>query len=121
MTLTQQRIGRQAEDLALSFLRKQGLTPVARNYRSKRGEIDLVMQDNDTIVFIEVRYRKQARFGAAAESVDARKQAKLASTALYFLQKFPRWQKQPARFDVIAVTANLNDAGIEWIKDAFHA
>ena len=111
--------GQHAEQLACDYLRKQGLKTLARNYRCRRGEIDLVMGHGQTLVFVEVRYRKQTRFGSGAESVTATKQAKLISTAKYYLQENPAYANRPARFDVVSITEQQPEPQIEWIPDAF--
>jgi len=111
--------GKAAENLACEYLQARGLQLLHRNYRSKGGEIDLILQDTDSLVFVEVRYRRQAGFGSAAESVDWRKQSKLIKCARYFLQTHPDTARQPCRFDVISVNGSSNN--IEWIPNAFNA
>jgi putative endonuclease len=111
--------GRQAETLAWKYLQSRGLRLLQRNYRSRRGEIDLVLQDQDSLVFVEVRYRSESRFGSAAESVDRRKQSKLVACAQHYMQSYPKLARQPCRFDVVSVGGS-GDA-IEWIRDAFGA
>lgn len=108
--------GRAAEERALEFLRQEGLRLLARNYRARGGEIDLVMQQADTLIFVEVRYRRSERFGTAAESVTAAKQRKLLDTAGRFLQE--RRLDVPCRFDVVGISGQ-EASKIEWIKDAF--
>jgi len=108
--------GQAAEDQALAYLQKQGLRLLARNYRSRSGEIDLVMQQTDTLVFVEVRYRQSSHFGSALESVTLAKQRKLFSTASRFLQE--RALDAPCRFDVVGISGRL-PTQIEWIQDAF--
>lgn len=115
----QQTKGRAAEDLALSFLQAQGLRLLERNFHCRYGEIDLVMEEGRVVVFVEVRFRSGIRYGSAAESVDARKQAKLLTTAACFL-KYKRLDR-PARFDVAAVSPVENGLAVEWIRDAFRA
>ncbi len=105
--------------MACHYLTKQGLKTVCRNFRSPRGELDVVMDDGTAIVFVEVRYRKQIRFGSGAESVNHTKQAKLIATALYFLQQHPKYHNRPTRFDVVSITQQTHQAEIDWIKDAF--
>lgn len=105
--------GRAAEDAALEHLRGNGLTLVQRNYLSRCGEIDLVMRDGATLVFVEVRYRARKSHGSAAETVDYRKRAKLIATAQSYLQR-SRW-RHACRFDVVALSAT----GVDWIRDAF--
>lgn len=109
--------GRWAEDLAAERLSADGLEPVQRNYRCKWGEIDLVMRDQQTLVFVEVRFRKPGNYGDGAQSVDARKQHKLISTAEHYLQTHSDLQDTPCRFDVVSVSPK----DVTWIKDAFHA
>lgn len=110
---TRQAAGRDAEDAALARLRQSGLTLLERNYRARRGEIDLVMRDGDTLVFVEVRYRSSAGYGSAAETVDHRKRAKLIAAAQSYLQR-KRW-RHACRFDVVA----MQGARLNWLRDAF--
>jgi len=109
--------GQNAENRALEFLLDNKLTVIERNYRCRRGEIDLVMEDNGTIVFVEVRYRKQSRFGSALESVTHRKQEKIIHAARHFLAH--RANDKPARFDVMALSPKGDKLDIQWIKSAF--
>lgn len=109
--------GRWAENLAAERLTASGLEPVQRNYRCKWGEIDLVMRDQQTLVFVEVRFRKSGVYGDGAQSVDARKQHKLISSAEHYLQTHANLQDTPCRFDVVSVSPKE----VSWIKDAFHA
>lgn len=108
-----------AEDRALEFLRGQGLGLIERNFRSRYGEIDLVMEDGPTVVFVEVRFRAGARFGGALESVDRRKRDKLLATAACFLAA--RHLNRPSRFDVAGLSPRGNGLAIQWIKGAFDA
>jgi putative endonuclease len=111
--------GRDAEDRACSYLLAQGLTLLQRNYRSRRGEIDLVLRDADSLVFVEVRYRQQPAFGSAAESVDRRKQARLTACARQYLQTHSHAVRLACRFDVVAIDGS--GGTINWIRDAFAA
>ena len=106
--------GSTAEEQAQRYLSLQGLTPVARNYRCKAGEIDLIMQSGGVLVFIEVRLRRSNAFGGALASVDARKQQRLIRTARHYLQH-SRWPG-PCRFDVVGMDGL---GGIDWIQNAF--
>lgn len=112
-----QQQGQAAESQACRHLQQQGLELIERNYRCRQGEIDLIMREKQSIVFVEVRYRSNANFGGAAASVDQRKQAKLIGAASYYLQLHPVLAQQPARFDVVAITPTT----LEWIRDAFQA
>lgn len=111
--------GKDAETRACCYLQAQGLQLVQRNYHSRRGEIDLIMQDKDSLVFIEVRYRRQSRFGSAAESVNRHKQSKLIACANHYIQTYPERARQACRFDVVSIDGNMNS--IDWIKNAFDA
>ena len=115
------KTGQLAEDSACRYLQTQGLSLVERNYCCPRGEIDLIMKDNKTTVFIEVRYRRNTRFGSGAESVDRRKQDKLLATAAHYLQKNPKAAKSICRFDVVSLTMNNGEQTLDWIPDAFQA
>lgn len=114
-------LGRRAEEAACRFLLGRGLSLLERNYRHRRGEIDLIMQEKTCIVFVEVRCRSSARYGSALESVDRRKQEKLIAAAQHYLQTHARAAKHSARFDVISVTPDGREADIEWVRDAFGA
>ena len=111
--------GKDAEDRACRYLQSRGLHLLQRNYRSKRGEIDLILQDKDSLVFVEVRYRSDPRFGSALESVNRRKQSRLIACAQHYMQTHPDISQQPCRFDVISIMGSRT--AIEWIADAFSA
>ncbi len=87
-----------------------------KNYRCRHGEIDLIMRDGDSLVFIEVRYRRSGLFGGALASIDVHKQRKLISTASYYLQT--RKHACAARFDVVGIDGNNQ---IDWVQNAFDA
>lgn len=114
-----QEIGRLAEEIAECYLIEQGLQLVERNFRSKTGEIDLIMRDKDSVVFVEVRCRKSALFGGAAASVDRKKQMKLIRTAQYYLMSHAAAANKPCRFDVIAMQKDHKIHEQQWIKNAF--
>ncbi|WP_210396730.1 YraN family protein [Motiliproteus sediminis] len=107
--------GQQQEQLAEAYLIAAGLTPVERNYFCPRGEIDLIMRDQNTLVFVEVRFRRSRGFASAAESVDYRKQQRLVATAEHYLQKHAGRRNPPCRFDVLACDGA---ADWVWIKNA---
>ena len=121
--LFQSRInkGKAAENIACSYLKQNGLKLIDKNFYSRYGEVDLIMQDQDTLVFIEVRYRKNLDYGGALESVTPAKQKKIQTTALYYMQK--KGSEYNSRFDVVALTGNdinnQNKLSIEWIQNAF--
>lgn len=113
-----QRIGQQAEALACDYLEQRGLLLVKRNYRTRRGEIDLIMRAPDCLVFVEVRYRKRSHFGSPAETVSVVKQRRIIACASAYLQKNP--QQSPCRFDVVSIERSGGSTIVEWIADAFH-
>ncbi len=113
--------GELAERLAEKHLRSQGLKTVARNYRCRAGEIDLVMLDREAIVFTEVRYRASTLFGTPDESIDFNKQTKLVKCANHYLMTHQQDRDRACRFDVVLLSGPLDDASLEWIIDAFQA
>ncbi|WP_428035566.1 YraN family protein [Amphritea sp.] len=121
--MDRQQIGRDAEQRALIYLKQQGLTLISRNYHCRFGEIDLIMQDREQLVFIEVRSRRHSHWGGASLSVDIYKQKKLIKTASYYLSQQKSSNLPICRFDVIAFEAKQNngsgDSRPVWYKDAF--
>lgn len=111
------RRGREAEELAARFLAERGLAIVARNYRTRFGEVDLVAREGATLVFVEVRARSWAAFGGAAGSVDWRKQRRIVAAARHFLSRLRT--EPPCRFDVLALEAGGDSP--RWIRGAFDA
>ncbi|MFW2372288.1 MAG: YraN family protein [Gammaproteobacteria bacterium] len=109
--------GQQAEQQACEYLLQQGLTLVERNYYCRLGEIDLIMQHHKSLVFVEVRYRKNDLFGSASESITAKKQDKLQKTALHYMQQHKT--RQNSRFDVIAITGQGPQQTLEWLQNVF--
>ena len=107
------------EALAGDFLSRQGLKKIRYNYRARFGEIDLIAEDGEVLVFVEVRYRQDAGHGSPAATVDFRKQRKIIRTAQYFLQKYGLTNRMPCRFDVIGITGKPGATEIQWIKNAF--
>ena len=111
--------GRDAESHACDYLLNRGLSLLARNFRSRLGEIDLIMDDGESLVFVEVRYRRGDAFGSGAESVDRRKQARITACAQHYLQQHPAALQRPCRFDVVAISGSRETPDIHWIRDAF--
>ena len=120
-----QCLGDAGEDAALAFLRARGLRPLARNVRFKGGELDLVMLDGATLVFVEVRRRGRSEYGDAVDSVDARKARRIALAARLFLQRQPRHAQRDCRFDVVAYDGGAfggpaaGDVEPAWLRGAF--
>jgi putative endonuclease len=116
---TTKAMGDAAEDRALAHLRRAGLQLVARNYRTPGrggGEIDLVMRDGGTLVFIEVRRRRSSGFGGALASIGATKQRRIVFAARHFLLRLHA-APPPCRFDVVAVEG----PEVRWVRAAFDA
>ena len=115
--------GAAAEQLALDFLRSKGLEFVAKNFRTRRGEIDLIMLDNKVLVFVEVRFRSSVNYGSAEESITAQKCQRLTAAAQAYMQREGLTDKVSARFDAIAISPdNKNQATtgafcIKWIEN----
>lgn len=109
--------GDDAEALAAHYLEAQGLSLLQHNYHCRFGEIDLIMKQGSTIVFVEVRMRSYAAFGGAGASITTSKQQKLIRTAEHFLQQHG---DAACRFDAILMNT-LDSSQIEWIKNAFSA
>jgi len=106
--------GAQAEALAAGFLAARGLRVLARNYRCRAGEIDLIARDRDIIVFVEVRLRSSNAFGGAAASITATKRRRLERAARHYLARLG--EEPPCRFDAILLDA-LDSSRIEWLVD----
>lgn len=123
MSERRRALGRRGEEMAELFLCQKGYEIVGRNIRTRRGEIDLIAIDNDSLVFVEVRTRTSLAYGSAAESVTWKKQQKLRELALDYLQKHSPFV--PAfRFDVVAIHCSVNgeageESSIVHIKHAF--
>jgi putative endonuclease len=113
--------GAAVEAAALAYLQRQGLQLLARNALSKVGELDLVLRDGTTIVFVEVRYRAHAGYGGGAASVDAGKRRKLVRAAQVFLKRHPSLAQWPCRFDVVDASGDPEAPDLRWIRAAFTA
>ncbi len=117
-------LGDTYEHRAACWLRAQhGITVIARNFRARTGEIDIVARDGKYLVFIEVRARSPSRFAGAAASVDRGKQKRILRTAQLYLQQQPELAHLPCRFDVIAIEPRQSppEPPLQWIKGAFTA
>lgn len=113
--------GRRAEDLAIAHLVRAGLRLLERNVRAGRGEIDVIMRDGAALVFVEVRCRRSAKYGGAAETVGPVKQRRLIAAAHRFLQAHRPYRDCPCRFDVVEILGDEGGAEVKWIRDAFQA
>lgn len=115
---TRAELGREGEALAEAFLRARGCRTLARNFRCRAGEIDLVMLDGPVIVFVEVRSRRGDRAGTPLESVDGRKQQQVARVARHFLAARGLGERD-ARFDVVGVRFDASPPDVEHVRGAF--
>lgn len=113
--MNKRETGSRYEEAAAAFLQKQGLTLLEKNFRSRFGEIDLILKDGAYLVFTEVKYRADGSLGYPLEAVDLRKQKRIRYTARYFMyiRKIP--EDTPCRFDVVGFTGG----NLQWILDAF--
>lgn len=119
-SFNKQQKGKEAEQTACQFLQGRGLHLLQQNFHCYYGEIDLIMQDQEDIVFVEVRSRGRRDYGNAAESINKRKQNRLIKTATHFLQMKNWLDKKNSRFDVIAIhIVEQTKLQVEWIKNAF--
>ena len=111
--------GASAEDAALAHLQGEGLVLLARNARYPFGEIDLVMRQGDTLVFVEVRFRRPSRFGDGALSIDSSKRRKIARASQAWLSSHKQYANADCRFDVVAATTGATGICCQWIPAAF--
>jgi|TARA_R110002096_G_scaffold194356_6_gene376517 putative endonuclease len=110
-------LGVLGEEIALDFLRQRGFRLLERNYRNRFGEIDLVMQDDGFIVFVEVRLRSSTNFGGALDSIDYHKRSKLIKCAQHYIANDSG--RNDFRFDVVAISPNKTRHEIQWLTNAF--
>lgn len=113
--MNKRQVGKEKEELAALFLRKNGCQIYEKNYRCKIGEIDLIASDGEYLVFVEVKYRKDSRNGYPQEAVTLKKQRTVTKVALWYMMKNGWSNTLPSRFDVIAICGNE----IFWHKNAF--
>jgi len=112
--------GQITEQLAEDFLVKKGLVLVTKNYHCRQGEVDLIMLEGDTYVFVEVKYRKSMQFGGAIAAISANKQKKIKHCVTFYLhQAGLNEYNTPCRVDVIALEGNINQPVVTWLKNAF--
>ena len=114
--------GRHFEAVAAEYLEDRGLVVLARGYRCRLGEIDLVCRDPRTLVIVEVRARSSRALASAVASIDARKRARIVNATRHFLMRRNEWRDAVIRFDVVAFDAiDTADARISWLRNAFDA
>jgi putative endonuclease len=117
---TTRETGNITEKVAANYLVTQGLVIQDKNIYSRMGEIDIIMKDDNTYVFVEVKYRASALFGGAISTISPSKQQKIRKTAAFYLQQCGLNEyNTPCRFDVVALQGNMNNLDITWLKNAF--
>jgi putative endonuclease len=118
--LTKERLelGKFGEELAYKKIKRLGYKKIIRNYRCPQGEVDLIANDGDTLVFIEIKTRRDKSVGYAKEAVNARKRRQLSKVALFYMKSNNCFETK-ARFDVIAISLKGGKPLIEVIKNAF--
>ena len=107
------------ERMACDYLQQQGLTLMTANFQIKAGEVDLIMEDGETLVFVEVRYRRHQQWASAEESVTRAKQHRICQAAAAYLQMKGLSHRRYCRFDVVAINGSLTPPRINWIENAF--
>ncbi len=123
MTLGRKELGAKGEEIAVRYLKNRGYRIVERNYRIRLGEIDIIAEQGDDLVFIEVKTRSDTLFGSPFESVTKQKQKQLSKVALEYINK-QNCHNRPARFDVVGIqfqesSNKIQDAAIELLQNAF--
>jgi len=112
--------GNITERFAQQYLIEHGLTCVENNFHSRQGEIDLIMRDGETYVFIEVKYRKSMAFGGAIAAIPVSKQKKIRHCITFYLQQVGLNEyNTPCRIDVIALVGDITQPQVTWLKNAF--
>nr|WP_085284952.1 YraN family protein [Colwellia chukchiensis] len=113
-------MGKNSEQLASQYLQQHGLSLQSCNFQNRAGEIDLIMTQGTTWVFVEVKYRKNNHFGGAIAAVSLKKQQKIKQCAAFYLQQMGLNEyNTPCRFDVVAMQGDINAPVITWLKNAF--
>ena len=118
MSRRQINLGKTGEEIATDYLRKRGLKIIARNFRDKFGEIDIIARDRDTYVFVEVKTRRSSHFGTPEEAVTTQKQRQVIRVAKAFLFKH-QLHDVPTRFDVVAILMTSGNPSINHLVSAF--
>lgn len=120
-SLSNRKSGAHWEKTAETFLLTRGLVLLQRNFSSRFGEIDLIMEEEKTIVFVEVKYRNNNYHGSGADAVTYHKQNRISLTAAWYLAKNPHKSESVCRFDVISIDPKKSNQGINWIRGAFYS
>ena len=118
MTKARKELGKWGEEQALQYLVRSGFKLLHQNWKNRTGEIDLIMLDQEILVFVEVRTKSSTRFGSSIESITPQKKRKLKTMASHYLQYKNYWDKE-VRFDLIAIDNYQNKLKITHIKEIF--
>jgi putative endonuclease len=118
MTHARQLLGKTGEDLACRELERRGYAIIARRYRERRGELDIIARDGATLVFVEVKAREDLRFGAGSEAITARKQRRMAQLAVEYMARH-HITDCPCRFDVVSIHFETGEPVVEVFQNAF--
>lgn len=121
MSRDRKQRGQQAEIAAEAYLCRAGLHPLARNWRCRQGELDLIMRDGETLVIVEVRSRASRDFVDPRDTVNPAKQRRLVRATRHLLATRPALAQQPIRFDVVAISGDPGSGELAWIRNAFLA
>ncbi|MBS7339519.1 MAG: YraN family protein [Lachnospiraceae bacterium] len=113
--MNKRAVGAEYEAVAASYLMKQGMVLIYKNFKCRQGEVDLIGLHQNCLVFIEVKYRKNDTSGMPEEAVGLRKQAKICRTSDYFRIRYPKYSQMQVRYDVVA----LCNENIRWYQNAF--
>lgn len=113
--MNKRQLGTDYEDMACKYLQNKGYIILERNFRSKKGEIDIIAKDNDVLVFVEVKYRRNNSYGYSAEAVNNKKQTVIYRVAEAYLAYRKEYYGMPCRFDVIGFDSDK----LNHIKNAF--
>jgi len=114
-------VGKIAETAAKQYLQQHGLRFIEKNYTCRQGEIDLIMQDAEQLIFIEVKYRSNTNYGSGFDVVDKKKQQKIILAARYYLHQHRLTETTSSRFDVVSIEPDKNNTEhINWLKNAFY-
>ena len=113
-------VGARYETLAANYLTRHGVRILAKNFRTRKGEIDLVARDGDCLVFVEVKYRADGKAGTGADAVHLRKQKTICRIADYYLTRYAMKDSTAVRFDVVECLAGADgNVSLNWYRNAF--
>ncbi|HHW66811.1 MAG: putative endonuclease [Epulopiscium sp.] len=118
--INKRNIGSWGEEIGVDFLQKQGLKIREKNFRCRIGEVDIIAEEDEYLVFVEVKYRKDLSHGYPREAVNYYKQKTISKVALWYIKKYNLWNR-PCRFDVLEILGSNSNLKMTLIKNAFYA